>query len=215
MEHLFNQLLLKRGPKIIGIGLNYTGIAKTPPSSPILFSKALSAVISEGTSISLPVGQEVVHEIELAVLIGKALKNVASTQAAEAIGGYCLALDMTSTTSLKYVKEHGLSWALSKNHDTFLPLSRFLAKQAVRDHQDLGLELTINGQLRQKGNTKDMIFPISEILSFLSSIMTLQPGDLILTGTPAGATPVEPGDHLVSSLSENNRTLMTSSFYIQ
>lgn len=114
---------------------------------------------------------------------------------------------MTSPSILNKAKETGLSWDIGKGHDTFLPLSSFIPKEAIKNPHDLELELEVNKELRQKGNTKDLNYGIPEIIEYLSSIFTLEDGDLILSGTPPGSSPVKPGDVLHGKLIQDGQVI--------
>ena len=122
------------------------------------------------------------------------------------VGGYALALDMTARDFQDAIKKKGAPWTLAKMFDTSCPVSGFLAKEKIPDPQNLQLWLKVNGEMRQDGNTKDMIFTIPTLLSYISKYITLQEGDLILTGTPAGVGPVSSGDIITCGLRENSST---------
>ena len=110
------------------------------------------------------------------------------------IGGYCLALDMTDREKQSQLKKKGLPWSLAKGFDTSCPVSDFINKDVIPNPQDVEIWLKVDGNMKQKGNTKDMIFDIPSLVSWVSDYFTLEVGDLILTGTPSGVGPVKPGD---------------------
>lgn len=116
------------------------------------------------------------------------------------IGGYCLALDMTNRTLQSKLKSKGLPWALAKGFDTSCPVSNYIPAVEVNDPHNIDLWLKVNGEMKQNGNTKDMIFTIPFLISWISEYYTLEPGDLILTGTPEGVGPVKSGDVLECGL---------------
>ena len=137
---------------------------------------------------------EIHHEVELGVVIGKTGFKISEAQAAEYIAGYCLALDMTARDLQSKLKAKGLPWTLAKGFDTSCPVSDFIPSQNISNPQNVDLWLKVNGELRQSSNTKNMIFNIPFLLSYISEFFTLEPGDLILTGTPEGVGPVKRGD---------------------
>ena len=138
--------------------------------------------------------KEIHHEVELGVIIGKQGFKIPESQAMQHVGGYCLALDMTARELQGKLKSKGLPWTLAKGFDTSCPVSDFIPMDKIPDPQNVDLWLKVNGQMRQDANTKDMIFSIPYLLSWVSDFFTLEPGDLILTGTPEGVGPVKSGD---------------------
>jgi len=214
MELLYRKMLASKGPKIIGVAKNYLGPETTPPSSPIIFQKPLSSVITSKTHIRIPQGTKVVHEVELGVLIKQKGSNVSLDRASDLIGGYCLALDMTASDIIAEAKKEGLSWDIGKGYDTFLPLSEYLSPEKVKDPHNLDIQLTVNGELRQKANTKDLYFKIPFLIHYLSTIFSFVPGDLILTGTPGGISQVNPGDVLEAKLEEEGSLLLEDTFKV-
>ncbi len=136
------------------------------------------------------------HEIELGVVISSTCKRVSEAEASKYIGGYLLALDLTARDFQSDAKKNGLPWALAKGFDTSCPVSPVIPVSAIANPQEVELLCRVNGQLRQKGNTADMIFNIPYLISYISSYFTLEEGDLILTGTPAGVGPIKSGDKI-------------------
>ena len=148
-------------------------------------------------SLQIPLGcKEVHHEIELGVVINANCSRIKPEQASEFIGGYCLALDMTARDFQGQLKAKGHPWELAKCFDTSLPISDFISKDIITDPHDVELVCKVNGELRQKDSTSKMICPIPNLISYISQYFTLEEGDLILTGTPAGVGPVKHGDVL-------------------
>ena len=219
MEALTSALFENIGPKILCIGKNYfehaieMGVSELPPH-PILFQKPVTSVIREGKKIILPDQVEVHHEIELAVLINKQGRFISLDSANDYIGGYALALDLTARNLQTEAKKNGWPWDIPKGFDTFLPLSSFIPKEAVSDPYSLELELVINGVVKQKESTGSMNFKIHDIIAYISNAITLKPGDLILTGTPAGVGPIYHGDVLESYLRRGNEVLIFSRFEV-
>jgi len=124
--------------------------------------------------------------------LDKKTRDVSAKNAMQYVGGYALALDLTSRNLQSLAKEKGLPWAHSKGYDTFCPISDFIPKEKITDPSQVELWLKVDGKLKQKGSTSNMIFSIPTLIEYLSSIMTLEEGDLILTGTPEGVGPILP-----------------------
>ena len=165
------------------------------PSKPLIFMKPPSTYITNGMSIEVPVGCESIHhEIELGVVIGSTCKQVTPAKSWDHVGGYALALDMTARDFQNELKAKGQPWELAKCFDTSCPISEFISKDVINDPQNISIVCKVNGELRQNDNTSKMIFRIPELISYISTYFTLEEGDLILTGTPAGVGPVKHGD---------------------
>lgn len=164
-------------------------IDTTPPDRPRYFAKASSCVIGPGQSVVLsPLTTSVQHEVELGVVIGTTARKVPIERVDDYIAGYTIFLDM----SARNLSQKDDRW---KSFDTFGPMGPCLVPpEDIGDPHNLSIKLSVNGQLRQNGNTRDLEFRIPEIISFMSQAFTLQPGDVISTGTPEGAQPIEPGD---------------------
>ncbi len=191
--------------KIMCLGRNYRAHAEEMkaevPESPVVFLKPSTALLSPGSTVVLPkISHELHHEVELVVLIGKEGRHIPRERVSEFIAGYGVGLDMTLRDLQAEAKKKGLPWTIAKGFDTSAPVSEFAPRESVRDPQDLEMLLDVNGTRRQQCNTGMMIFPIDSIVEFLSSIFTLEPGDLIFTGTPEGVGEVHPGDHLHAEL---------------
>ena len=183
--------------KIVAVGLNYKAHAqefKQPvlPKEPLLFLKPSTAVIGPEDTIIVPKGSDgrVDYECELAVVIGKTAKNVPESDAKNFIFGYTCANDVTERV---YQKEDG-QWTRAKGFDTFAPLGPMIVTDIEPD--DLKIETYVNGQLKQSSNTNSMIFGVPKLVSFISQVMTLLPGDVIFTGTPGGIGRIKPGDEV-------------------
>nr|WP_027717764.1 fumarylacetoacetate hydrolase family protein [Desulfovirgula thermocuniculi] len=182
-----------RPGKAVCVGLNYRDHARELnmplPDEPILFLKPSTAVIGPGEAIVHPSQSERVdYEAELAVVIKKAARRVSVERAREYILGYTCANDVTA----RDLQQKDGQWTRAKSFDTFLPLGPYIATDV--DPSNLSVSLYLNGTRRQHSNTNQLIFSVYELVSFISHIMTLEPGDVILTGTPAGVGPVKPGD---------------------
>jgi 5-carboxymethyl-2-hydroxymuconate isomerase len=185
--------------KIVCLARNYAEHARElgneTPAAPVLFMKPASSVVGDGETVQIPAySQECHYEVELAVLIGSRARNVTAESAMEYIAGYGVAIDMTLRDVQNQLKAKGLPWEIAKGFDTSCPLSDFVPAAAVADPHALNLKLAVNGELRQDGSSADMIHRLPQIVAYISCIFTLEPGDVILTGTPAGVGPVRPGD---------------------
>jgi 2-keto-4-pentenoate hydratase/2-oxohepta-3-ene-1,7-dioic acid hydratase in catechol pathway len=190
---------------IFCLGQNYADHAKEmgadAPTSPIIFLKPSSAVIADGEDIVLPsMSANVNHEVELTVLIGKKGKNIPAEEAYRHVAGYGIGLDMTMRDRQLEAKKAGHPWTIAKGFDTSAPLSPFLEAHLVPDPNVLEISLKVNGTLRQYSTTGRMIFKIDTIIAFLSTIFTLNEGDIIFTGTPEGVAPVQTGDIIDASI---------------
>jgi 2-keto-4-pentenoate hydratase/2-oxohepta-3-ene-1,7-dioic acid hydratase in catechol pathway len=175
--------------KFICIGLNYIDHARetgnVAPAEPVVFMKATSAVIGPNDNVIQPRGSTKLDwEVELGVVIGTKAKYVAEERALDHVAGYCLANDVSERA---FQTEGTGQWTKGKSCDTFGPIGPWLVTaDEVPDPQNLSLWLEVDGVRRQDGTTANMIFPVAKIVSYLSGLMTLQPGDIIITGTPAG-----------------------------
>ncbi|XP_050215333.1 probable acylpyruvase FAHD1, mitochondrial [Mercurialis annua] len=201
------QRLLQVGTKIVAVGRNYAAHAKelgnAVPKEPVLFLKPTSSYLENGGTIEVPHPLESLdHEVELAVVIGQKARDVPQATAMDYVGGYALALDMTAREIQASAKSAGLPWSVAKGQDTFTPISSVLPKSSVSDPDNLELWLKVDGDMRQKGPTKDMIFKIPFLISHISSIMTLFEGDVILTGTPQGVGPVKVGQKITAGITD-------------
>lgn len=187
--------------KLLCIGRNYADhaaeMAREVPEKPMVFLKPSTAVIRTGETVQLPVqSTEVHHEVELVAVIGKGGKQIPERRALDYVAGYGVGLDMTARDLQTAAKEQRHPWSVAKGFDTFAPLGPLTDAAAIRDPQDLTLRLAVNDEVRQEAYTSDMIFPIGELVYYCSQIFTLEPGDLLYSGTPSGVGPVEAGDRL-------------------
>jgi 2-keto-4-pentenoate hydratase/2-oxohepta-3-ene-1,7-dioic acid hydratase in catechol pathway len=180
---------IARPSKIVCIGLNYADHARETnaqiPKEPIIFFKSTTALIGPNDDVIIPKNSKKTDwEVELAVVIGKKASYVEENEALNYVAGYCLHNDLSER---EFQIERGGQWVKGKSCDTFAPLGPFLAtKEEISDANNLKLWLKVNGQLMQNGNTSDFIFKIPYLIAYLSQFMTLLPGDVISTGTPAG-----------------------------
>ena len=175
--------------KFIGIGMNYADhaaeIGAQIPAEPVMFTKAISCLSGPDDPIQLPKGSKKTDwEVELGVVIGTRAQYVDEAEALDYVAGYCVVNDVTERA---YQFELGSQWDKGKGCDTFGPVGPFLVtRDEIYDVQDLNLYLEVNGKRMQTGNTSSMVFTVAQIVSYLSRFMTLEPGDIICTGTPPG-----------------------------
>lgn len=192
--------------KVVCIGRNYAEHAKelnnAVPTEPLLFIKPGSCTVPLEGGFSIPQDRGAVHyEAEIAVLIGKPLSRKPSEEEVrDAISGFAPALDLTLRDVQSKLKEKGYPWEPAKSFDGACVLGPFVPGDSYEDLTDIGIRLTINGEVRQDGNSRDMINPILPLIQHISGHFSLQAGDVILTGTPVGVGPLNVGDKLVLQL---------------
>jgi 2-keto-4-pentenoate hydratase/2-oxohepta-3-ene-1,7-dioic acid hydratase in catechol pathway len=181
---------------IVCVGKNYAkhvaemgGSLDALPQTPGLFLKALNALSNPGDDIPMPAWtNELHHEGELAVVIARTMRDVAPEDALDFVLGYTIANDVTARDA----QRSDLQWVRAKSSDGFCPVGPWLETDV--DPSDLSVQVRVNDALRQDGHTRDLIFSVPEILAYISRFLTLEPGDLVLTGTPDGVGPLQPGD---------------------
>ncbi|MFT6551961.1 MAG: 2-keto-4-pentenoate hydratase/2-oxohepta-3-ene-1,7-dioic acid hydratase in catechol pathway [Zhongshania marina] len=207
-HHIVDQGEFTHAPgKVVCVGRNYAEHAKelgnAVPSSPLLFIKPVTAIVAMGEPLQLPEGFGACHhELEMALLIGQPLKKAAPDECRTAIAGIGLALDLTLRELQDELKKKGHPWERAKAFDGACPLSGFVAFDQTLDFSSLTLRLRRNGELQQQGNCSDMLFSVENLLSEISHSFTLMPGDVVLTGTPAGVGPLHSGDKLLAELGD-------------
>jgi len=194
--------------KIIAIGRNYAEHAKElnnpVPTTPVIFMKPDTAILKENKPFYHPdFSQDIHHEIELVLKVCKEGKHISEKFAASYYDEIGLGIDFTARDIQSRHKEKGLPWELAKGFDGSAPVSNFIPKAELGDLYNLNLRLDINGETRQDGNTKDLLFSFERLIAFVSQYITLKKGDLIFTGTPPGVGRVNVGDHLVGYLNNN------------
>lgn len=193
--------------KVVCVGRNYAAHAaelnNPVPTEPVLFIKPSTALVSLDEPIAIPSQLGDCHfEAEMSILVGSPLRaGCSAEQARAAIAGVGLALDLTLRDLQKQLKEKSLPWEKAKAFDGACPMSECVSLDRVADLQNQTIQLRQNQQLRQNGNTADMLTPVLPLLGYISQFFTLLPGDLVLTGTPAGVGPLAVGDELELSLS--------------
>lgn len=197
--------------KVVCVGSNYRDHIKemgsVVPQEPVLFIKPETALCDLRQPVAIPQSfGSVHHEVELAILIGSPLKQANEERVAQAIAGYGVALDLTLRELQAACKKAGQPWEKAKGFDGSCPISGFLPVAGFGDPQQADLSLQINGEIRQQGNTRDMITAILPLISYISRFFTLRPGDIVLTGTPQGVGPLHAGDQVVVGLNGNTIT---------
>lgn len=192
--------------KVVCVGSNYAKhiqeMGSATPSEPVLFIKPETAICDIRQPIAIPKESGAVHhEVELAILIGSTLKQASEEHVAKAIAGYGVALDLTLRDVQAGCKKAGQPWEKAKAFDGSCPLSGFIPLAELgADPQNIDLKLEVNGELRQQGNTQEMIHKILPLIVYMSRYFTLRAGDVVLTGTPEGVGPMHSGDRLAISL---------------
>ncbi|MCZ6917995.1 MAG: fumarylacetoacetate hydrolase family protein [Gemmatimonadetes bacterium] len=187
---------MNRPSKIVCVGRNYVAHARElgneVPERPLLFLKPPSSVIADGDAIELPrASQQVEHEGEIGVVIGRSMRNVDPASALDHVGGITCVNDVTA----RDLQRSDGQWTRAKGFDTFCPMGPTVVPlDRLLPIEQLEVFCRVNGEERQHGVARDMAFGIPEILSYISRVMTLEPGDLVATGTPAGVGPLVPGD---------------------
>ena len=188
-----------RPSKIVCVGRNYAAHAKElgneVPAEPLLFLKPPSSIIGPGEAVVVPKESErVEHEAELGVVIGRRVRRVAREQAMSVVYGYTCACDVTA----RDIQKREVQFTRAKSFDTFCPVGPWI--ETDLDPSDLAVRCTVDGAVRQDGRTKQMIFDIPTLIAFASSVMTLEPGDILLTGTPSGVGPLVAGNRAVIAI---------------
>lgn len=193
--------------KVVCLGRNYSEhireLGNEIPEKPVLFIKPATSIIGQNETVVIPpYSKECHHEVELAVLIGKWGRNIAEENAMSYVAGFGIALDMTLRDVQDELKKKGLPWEAAKAFDTSCPLSDFKPAAEIADPHRLRISLKVNGELRQDSSTACMMRRIPVIISEITAMFTLEQGDVILTGTPAGVGPVASGDRLTAEIED-------------
>lgn len=187
--------------RIFCIGRNYAEHVKEMgaprPAEPVMFMKPATSLVREGEPLVLPKDQgSVHHEMEVVVAIGREGRELLREQALDHVAGVTLGIDLTLRDLQAKLKQAGQPWERAKSFEGSAPVGTFVPWPAKFDIQAVEMRCSVNGALRQQGNTRDMLFPVAEIIAFLSRHWRLRPGDLIFTGTPAGVGPLVAGDRI-------------------
>ncbi|KRX09963.1 Fumarylacetoacetase [Pseudocohnilembus persalinus] len=219
-QKIFQQTVQQfQAPKIIGLALNYgksSSNNKSKLKEPVFFTKTLNCLTTEtfpnSKIVKLPIAEhlqqnQLNHELELGFVIGQKGRNISLDQCERFIGGYFLCQDITDATHFGELRNRALSWELAKCRDYFLPVGEFIEKEKLGDvYDEVELELKINGEQFYKTSTQDMVFNLYEQISYISKFITLNPGDLILSGTPQPA-PFKNTDLLEGYLYKNGQII--------
>lgn len=189
--------------KIVAVGRNYVEHTKEMGGAgdepPVFFLKPATAIVHDRASIRLPRGLgQVHHEVELVVVIGRRGREIPESEAMDHVLGFAVGIDLTLRDLQTTAKRKGEPWSLAKGFDGAAPVSLVAPRDEVGDGSGLGISLEVNGESRQSGSTSRMARPIPALVAEASRLMTLERGDLVFTGTPAGVGPVEPGDEAVA-----------------
>jgi len=196
--------------KVVCVGRNYAEHAKElnnpVPTSPILFIKPKTALVSFDSPIIIPTSHGPCHhEAEIAVLISKPAKNISEHNAQDYIAGYGIGLDLTLRELQTQLKEKGHPWEVAKSFDGACPMTGFVKASQITSPQTLGVMLRVNGTVRQKGDMTQMLFSVKQLIASMSCYFTLEAGDIVMTGTPAGVSAMTAGDQLEVSLFDEER----------
>jgi len=194
--------------KIVCVGQNYVAhieeLGSVPAGHPLFFTKPPSSLVTPPAPIVLPAwSADVHHEVELVLVIGRTCKHLRAEECDDTIAAYGLALDLTARDVQSAAKSKGHPWAVAKGFDTACPVSGTLPFTSIADLEAVQLRLWVDGELRHDGSTALMIYDIRRLLCDTSRFMTLEPGDLLLTGTPKGVARLEPGTRVRATLSDD------------
>jgi 2-keto-4-pentenoate hydratase/2-oxohepta-3-ene-1,7-dioic acid hydratase in catechol pathway len=193
-------MTLPRASKIVCIGRNYVAHARElgnqVPERPLLFLKPPSSLITSGEAIRLPADSaRVEHEAEIALVIGRRCRNISEADALSVIAGYAPLNDVTA----RDLQRLDVQFTRAKGYDTFCPVGPVVPADG-KDWRDLVVTCRVNGETRQRGSAAEMVFGVPALIAYITRVMTLEPGDLVATGTPAGVGPIGPGDTVEVSL---------------
>ncbi len=200
-----NDTMDLRPTKIVAVARNYRAHAREmgseTPAEPKIFLKPPSSLIGDGEAVILPPSSKRVdHEVELAAIMERRCSHVGPEEALSNVLGYSIVIDMTARDIQAEAKKAGMPWTVAKGFDTFAPIGPRIVKREELDLNDLDIWLKVNNEFRQRGRTGDMIFSLGELISHISKIMTLEPQDIIATGTPEGVGHVRPGDEIEAGI---------------
>ena len=191
--------------KIVAVARNYRAHAEEMradvPAEPSFFLKPPSSLLPHKGEVILPkTSTRVDHEVELAVIMKTGARKIAPVNVKESILGFTVMVDVTARDIQSKAKQAGMPWTIAKGFDTFAPIGPRIVSAGALDERNLEIWLKINGEDRQRGNTDQMIFTVEQLVSFISRVMTLEPMDIIATGTPAGVGPMQDGDMIEAGI---------------
>ena len=195
---------VNHGSKIVCVGRNYAKHARelgnALPTTPIIFTKPTTSFVSKGGNIIYPSITSLLHyEVELGVVMGQTTSKISADNIMEHVAGYAICIDVTCRDIQEQCKSERIPWTMAKCLDTFCPVGPFISSNLI-DPFNTEITLKVNNELKQHGNSKDMIFSIPSLLEYISRYITLLPGDLVLTGTPEGVGPLEIGDTVTAAI---------------
>jgi len=215
---LFESLLHRTYPKGIGYAFAYRvpgiSIEEQRKNKLFIFLKHFSSLAHDPKEVKLHTTWPIKYEVELGLLINKTGRRIAKEDALYHVGGYLLLIDFTSMENAE-ARKRGESWCIYKNDINFMPVSNLIEKNLVKNPDNLELELKINGQTKQKVNTSELIYNVPELISHSSQYMTLNEGDIILTGTPAGSDILKQDDRVYATLKQDNEILTDLNFKVK
>jgi acylpyruvate hydrolase len=221
---------LIKSANIVNCRDHVTELNNVRPKQPFFFLKPASSILPPGEGpVIRPKGVDLHYEIELALILGKQVKNLEASDERGAIDaiesmsritaekpaanltlGYALSIDMTARNAQNEAKKKGLPWDIAKGFDTFLPVSEIIPKSSIPDPHNVEIYLKVNNETKQSDSTNLMLFQIPRLLSDISKVMTLEKGDIVITGTPKGVGPVVPGDVMTAGLKVDGKELPES-----
>ncbi len=217
-EKMFPRFVCLSGKfmKVVCVGRNYAEHAKelnNPiPSEPLLFIKPETSVVALEPGFYLPQNRgDCQHEAEIALLIGERLTQADEAHTWSAVSGVGVALDLTLRDLQNQLKAQGAPWEKAKGFDGACPVSAFIPQVQITHPETLAIELTVNGQVRQRGHVSQMLVSMSKLLAIISQYFTLEPGDIVLTGTPAGVAALCPDDQLAMRLYHQDQIVLEGS----
>ncbi|EGY22668.1 hypothetical protein VD0002_g613 [Verticillium dahliae] len=207
---------LRTAGKVVCVGRNYADHIKelnsAKPKQPFFFLKPTSSILLPGGgAIQRPKGVDMHYEIELAAVVGRQIRDFDPNDeqgALDAIEAYAMSIDLTARNVQNEAKKKGLPWSIAKGFDTFLPMSNIIPKASIPDPHNVEVFLKLNGETKQDASTNLMLFRLPRLLADISKVMTLEKGDIILTGTPAGVGPAGPGDVITGGVRVNGKELV-------
>ena len=195
---------VKQGTKLVCVGRNYAKhiaeLGNEAPKEPLLFLKPTTSYLESGGKIEYPAITKSLHfEVELGVIIGSMMTKVSAENALLHVAGYTIAVDLTCRDLQEQAKVDRVPWTMAKALDKFCPIGPFVDAKKIDPH-NTELVLKVNGEVKQQGNTKDMIYTVPKLLEYITANITLLPGDVVLTGTPDGVGPIIVGDKVLAEI---------------
>jgi len=217
---IFDGLFKRSHPKGIAFAFSYRDPAipieqqRKDRPRPAIFFKQLSTMVKDPHEVKLYSTWPIKYEVELGFMINRSGRNLTPQEALYHVGGYFLLIDFTAT-ELFNARQKGDAWCIYKNDDNYFPISSFIDKEKIKNPDNINLELRVNGEVKQKANTSELIYSIPDLISQTSKYVTLNEGDLFLTGTPAGADVVKQDDRIYATLSQGDEVLADLNFTIK